>query len=605
MGYEDGWYQVGKGGKPVNDDKEKGKAKGKSKGKGNGKRAYAKFEGQRTGTKPYENDKKWEWNEPRKPKKYSPYTFCTGCGSYTWDKKKGPTCGFCGLGWPVWDEESKEEPKSEAVEWKAGEWPGLEESKEAPAVPQAAEKYGKYGNPGGKAEARDEARKQLGEANAIFAKIQGAVQRLHKELNDGEVSIARMVAEVHAKRAKMVEKHTEVLEETAKMEEARNRKRSIEDKEYEAVKELNEGLARNLEPARFSNLGKADASNMEIEKDFFGLSGDGRAQGCTGRRPECSGHVDGAQRTPKAVTSAQEKAKGEEAEAKAAAAPVADVASTPPQDGAVEKVKKAKPAEVLPEATEEIPEECYDIRRRAPDDMGCSESEGSQDATDHEFEYDQDEDESQAGDLEISSKEEWTEAMVNFIWQAKNTEELPEQCPELAKWLNTWNDSENETCKDTCREMLEIARWGIETLAEKRKEYYWEMQQVEATAATGHLEVAEQKFYQVEAYADALKVHFGSWMRTEIGTKLDKLADARDAAVADGSATHRSVKIARAKLKARVPRIKGGAGKGGRKSGTTTSGQVSKRIKKVEKANKKPEAGKEALQTSDAAASTK
>ena len=112
------------------------------------------------------------------------------------------------------------------------------------------------------------------------------------------------------------------------------------------------------------------------------------------------------------------------------------------------------------------------------------------------------------------------------------------------------------------------------------------MQKVEASAAGGNLEEAERKFNQVGAYADHLRTQFGGWIRAEITSKLDKLAGAREAAVTDGSATSRSVKIARNKLRARVP-IRSG-GKQGRKGVEGTGGVSRGTRKKHEKSKKKP-----------------
>ena len=205
MGNDDDWTYVGKG---------KGqKGKGNGKGNGKGKRQYVPHGGVRFGNQPYENDTKWKPFGERKPR--DQYTYCTGCCSFTWDRKKGPTCGDCGLSWAIWDGDTlKEVPKGNPNNNikhnnnnNNNNNKGREDLDKAPdnnnkdniinnkgredldKAPdnnnnnnnrQAEDKYGKYGNPAGKAETRDEARKVLGEANVAFSKLQGVVQKLQK-----------------------------------------------------------------------------------------------------------------------------------------------------------------------------------------------------------------------------------------------------------------------------------------------------------------------------------------------------------------------------------------------------------------------------------------
>ena len=197
----------------------------------------------------------------------------------------------------------------------------------------------------------------------------------------------------------------------------------------------------------------------------------------------------------------------------------------------------------------------------------------------------QDHEGSQAGDREIDSQEAWTDAMVDFIWMAKDASELPTRCPELANWLNVWNDAEDETGKQTAKDMVAVVQQGILALSEKRDQYYFDMQKIEAVAAGGNLEEAEQKFNQVGAYADHLRTQFSGWIRAEITSKLEKLAGAREAAVTDGSATSRNVKIARNKLRAKPQRT---GGKQGRKSAEGGASRGTR--KKHEKKKKKPPA---------------
>ena len=120
------------------------------------------------------------------------------------------------------------------------------------------------------------------------------------------------------------------------------------------------------------------------------------------------------------------------------------------------------------------------------------------------------------------------------------------------------------------------------------------MQKVEATATSGDLEAAVKAFRQVGAYADNLRQHFSDWIRKEITDKLNILAEARDTAVTEGTATNRTVKIAKEKLRTKVPRVRGLKG---RKSGTETGGGTARKTRKdkkedqekIRKAKKKPD----------------
>ena len=580
----DGYTEVGKGGKAVSD---KGKSKGKGKNgfkgfKGKGNRSYLPFGG-RVGNKPYGEAASW-WDTRGKSKKTDPYTFCSACGSFTWDRKKGPTCDDCGCSWPIWDKEDPKEAPAEPPKVVLKEQP--EGGKGAgKAEKQEPKKYGEHGNPGGKAESRDEARRVLGEANAAYAKIQGSVQRLQKELKEGEASIARMVTEVLAKRQKMQEKHLEVVEETAKLDEAKVRRRTIEDKEHEACYELNMELARNLEPARFANLGKItkDGDSMEAEDAWFGVQNENR--GCEGR--SSAGSQDkGARGTSKGV-GADERATTNSAPKVTDKAPEVAV----PEAGRPALVLGSKPVVASEDAK---PEEIEEDNRFGHGGMlameggGDESDEDSDNATELGYSGSMaDDDESHAGDREIDSKESWTDAMVDFIWQAKDKSELPTQCPELANWLNVWNDADNETGKETAKELLDVVQQGIEKLQEKRNQYHFDMQSIEANAAGGNVEVAERDFKLVGAYAEQLRGQFGEWIRTEITSKLDKLAGAREAAVTDGSATSRVVKIAKSKLRAKVPRRQGT--EKGRK-GCEAIGGASGGTKKTHAKKKKPPA---------------
>ena len=195
-------------------------------------------------------------------------------------------------------------------------------------------------------------------------------------------------------------------------------------------------------------------------------------------------------------------------------------------------------------------------------------------------------------DQEIDCKEAWIDAMVQFIWEAKDACELPGKCPELTSWLQVWNDAESETGKRTVNEMLEVVQKGIVALGEKRQQYYFDMQKVEDTATNGDVEAADLAFKQVGAYAADVRVYFSEWIRKEIADKLNILAEARETAVTEGTATNRTVKIAKDKLRTKGQRVRGNKG---RKSGTETGGGAARKTRKdkKEKARKKPETVKE------------
>ena len=269
----------------------------------------------------------------------------------------------------------------------------------------------------------------------------------------------------------------------------------------------------------------------------------------------------------------------------AAAAATTTAAATLSGTDKKEAVQVSKP---VVETKEAVPEDWEDNRigydQQAMEGADGSD-EDSDDATEAQFEYPDDQSLQGEGDQDIDSKEAWIDAMVDFIWQAKDASELAGTCPELASWLNVWNDADDETCKKTCREMAEVVQYAIVTLAEKRSQYYFDMQAVESTAAQGNIELAESAFKQVGAYAENLRAHFSDWIRHAIKDKLDVLAEARNTAVADGVATNKSVKIAKSKLRAKIPRIKGTDK--GRKQGGDTRGSTSSRTRKSDKEKKK------------------
>ena len=476
----------------------------------------------------------------------------------------------------MWDNDLAGQPQEPPKEVQKNEGQPKGGNGKGTADKQEPEKYGKYGNPGGKAETRDEARRMLGDANSAYSKIQGSVQRLQKELKEGESSIARMVADVLAKRQKMQEKHVEVMEEMAKLDEAKNRRRTIEDKEHEACVELNVELAKNLEPSKFANLGKAtdESNSMDVDK-WFGLKRGNSTTGTEGRSAESSGE--------KYATGTPSVVKAEEA-----ASVVRTAVGTTVEDKPA-LVAGSKPTVSTEDAKPEIIEEDNRIGHGGADAAeGGGDSEMESDSDDGtQGEHTQGDEESQAGDREIDSKEAWTDAMVDFIWQAKDASELPAQCPELANWLNVWNDAENETGKQTAKDLLEVVQKGIEAMAEKRNQDYFDMQKVGQTAAGGNLEAAEKEFQMVGAYADTLRTHFSEWIRSEITHKLDTLAGTREAAVTDGTATSHSVKIAKKKLRAHAPKT--GGKKKGRKS--VEDGRSTIR-KKYDKSKKKKPPGK-------------
>ena len=123
----------------------------------------------------------------------------------------------------------------------------------------------------------------------------------------------------------------------------------------------------------------------------------------------------------------------------------------------------------------------------------------------------------------------WKEAMVHWIWEAGEDEEVQ---AELLQWTRVGHADDESNAKG----FEDGAKAARNELWAKRKEHMAAAEQVRALAEAGLEEGARQLAWDTEVYSSRLREQFRSWIDTALDARLGELLQKRSLAVEAGGA---------------------------------------------------------------------
>ena len=181
----------------------------------------------------------------------------------------------------------------------------------------------------------------------------------------------------------------------------------------------------------------------------------------------------------------------------------------------------------------------------------------------------------------------WTLAIRNWVWYAGEEESVP--LPLLA-WTNVWGGEKGE---GIARNFDQAAKKARDQLAEKRSEFMQADEQVQALAAQGHSEAAEEQAYRNLAYGEETKTLWCAWLDEAIANGIKALLAEREADIGSGLAKEQPTcdydMLVAPVAKQRKAGKGGASAKGaGRLGGTQTKQAVADAKGGVEKNHLKP-----------------